>query len=162
MIKKSSVNYNELEDKLTAKKSYKLSDVQHKIKKVAFDVVKFDSASNIDGLWQIEKGVDGDYIVAMYDEETAPAIKTASKIETNWSVLSDKTGANLSLFYKGTPVTRLVTATLGIPTNDSELVQSYLPSKLATNSKLVEGLLQEISVSERKELFSKHPELEVK
>jgi len=162
MRKNSSVNYNDLEDKLAAKKSYKLSDVQHKIKKVAFDVVKFDSASNIEGLWQVEKGVDGDYIVAMYDEEAAPAIKTASKTETDWSVLADKSGANLSLFYKGTPVTRLATAALGIPASDSELVQSYLPSKLATNNKLVEGLLQEISVSERKELLSKHPELETK
>ena len=159
-MKKSSIDYSALENKLTEKKAYKLSEVENQLKKVAFDVVRFDSSANIDGLWQIQRGADGDYIVAMYDDEnngleTTSGLKTAS----DWNVVADRSGSSLSIFYKGTPITRLATAVLGLPAEEAELITSYLPSKLATNGNLVKGLLKEISVQERQELLSKYPEL---
>lgn len=159
-MKKSSIDYSALENKLTEKKAYKLSEVQNQLKKVAFDVVRFDSSANIDGLWQIQRGADGDYIVAMYDDESN-GLETTSEVKTasDWNVVADRSGSSLSIFYKGTPITRLATAALGLPADEAELVTSYLPSKLATNGKLVKGLLEEISVQERQELLSKYPEL---
>lgn len=160
MMKKSSIDYDALENKLSEKKSFKLSEVKDKLKKVAFDVVRFDSSANIDGLWQIQRGVDGDYIVAMYDDENSKMshiseIKTAS----DWNVIADRGGENFSIFYKGTAIVRLAGAKLGLSSGDAELVVSYLPNKLASNSRLVQGLLQEISAQERQELLSKYPEL---
>lgn len=161
-MKKFAVDYSSLQSSLEKPKVYKLADVKDKIKKVAFDVVRFLDSDNIDGLWQIQHTSDGDYIVAMYGgEETGPEapVTKSSSVKTDWSVITDKSGSNLNFFYKGTPVTRLSTAALGLPSTEANFATSYLPVKLANNSKLVTGLLQELSPEERKELLTKHPEL---
>lgn len=158
-MNKFAVDYASLQGKLETKKVYKLEDVKDKIKKVAFDVVKFMDSDNIDGLWQIQHTSDGDYIVAMYGEEGAEASVTKSSSAVDWNVITDKSGKNLNFFYKGTPITRLATASLGLPPGEVSFVTSYLPEKLASNPKLVTGLLQEVSPEERKELLTKYPEL---
>ena len=159
-MKKFAVDYASLQSSLEKPKVYKLEDVKDKIKKVAFDVVRFLDSDNIDGLWQIQHTSDGDYIVAMYGEEGASApVTKSSSVKTDWSVITDKSGQNLNFFYKGTPVTRLSVAALGLPNTEASLATSYLPAKLASNSRLVTGLLQELSPEERKELLTKHPEL---
>lgn len=157
-MNKFSVDYQSLQSKLEKKKAYRLSEVQDKIKKVAFDVVRFVDSDNIDGLWQIQHLNDGDYIVAMYSDDTNSE-SPVTKSSTDWSVIADKTGSHLNFFYKGTPVTRLSLASLGIPSSDSGLVTNYLPIRLASNPKLVSGLLQELSLEERKDLLTKYPEL---
>lgn len=156
-MNKFSVDYQKLEGKLEYKKAYKLSEVQDKIKKVAFDVVRFIDSDNIDGLWQIQHGADGDYIVAMYNDGAEESAVTKSS--SDWGVVADKSGDNINVFYKGTPIARLALSSLGIPKEDSSLVTSYLPVRLANNPRLVSGLLQELSVEERKELLTKYPEL---
>jgi len=151
MSNKFSVNYEDLQKKFNAKKSYKLEDVKYKIKKVAFDVVRFLETEDIDGLWQVQHRDDGDYIVAMYDEP----IKTASA----WSVVSDRNQKNINFFYKDTPIVRLASTKLGIPQEQVSFAIKHLPEKLASNQKLVEGLLLEISPEERTQLLTQFPEL---
>lgn len=154
-MNKFSVDYQKLEGKLEYKKAYKLSEVQDKVRKVAFDVVRFIDSDNIEGLWQIQHGADGDYIVAMYGDGPEENVKSSS----NWGVVSDKSSGNFSIFYKGTPIARLALSSLGIPKEDSSLIVSYLPDRLAENPRLVSGLLQELTVEERQELLTKYPEL---
>jgi len=157
-MNKFSVDYQSLQGKLDQKKAYRLSEVKDRIKKVAFDVVRFVDSDNIDGLWQIQHANDGDYIVAMYDDATGPE-SPVTKSSNDWSVVTDKTGSHINFFYKGTPITRLSLASLGIPESDSNLVANYLPIRLASNPKLVSGLLLEVPLENRKELLTKYPEL---
>lgn len=154
-MNKFSVDYQSLQGKLDCKKAYRLTDVQDRIRKVAFDVVRFVDSDSIDGLWQIQHSNEGDYIVAMYDD----AEQEVTKSSADWSVIADKTGNHVNFFYKNTPITRLALSSLGIPASDSALLSNYLPARLATNPKLVAGLLQELSSEERKELLNKFPEL---
>ena len=78
-MEKNGVDYFEL-DKKTSNKIYKLADVKDQIEVVGFDIVRFRDNDRGAELWQVQSADDGDYIVALYEDE--PEIeKTASKKE---------------------------------------------------------------------------------
>lgn len=151
---KFAIDYSNLQTSLNKRKAYKLEDVKDKIQKIAFDVVRFqDPKENIDGLWQVQSCADGDYIVALYDED---AVKVAS---SNWSIICDKSQKNINFFYKGSPIVRLASSKLGAPEEEISSIISYLPEKLANNPGLVKGLLLEASSEERNQILTQYPEL---
>jgi hypothetical protein len=158
-MSRPSLDYSSLETSLekTNQKVYKLADVQHKIRKVAFDVVRFIDGSDIEGLWKIDKDNKGEYIVALYDESDSSLEKNAS-LNSQWKVVLSKQN-DLHVFYKNDPIVRLGSEDIGIPEDEISLVPTYLPQKLANNSKLVRGLLNQLSEHERQELYKKYPEL---
>lgn len=147
---KFNVDYSNLENKIY-KKAYKLSDVQEQLESVAFDIVRFkDSDKNAD-LWQVQCADDGEYIVALYEEEK----KTASP----WQVSINKIAGDLQVSYKGDPLVKVAASKLGIPSSEITQIPDYLPNKLAENKKLVRALLSELSLSAKNEIFKKYPEL---
>jgi len=150
-MSKFTVNYDSLDTQI-GKKTYKLADVQGRIEKVAFDVVRFKDGEP-EQLWQIHSADDGDYIVSLYDDEST------KKEAASWSVVLGKTAADVHLFYKGEPVVRLAAAKLGIPESELDLVKRYLPGKLATNKKLVASFLKQADAKVRDQLIRKYPEL---
>lgn len=152
---KNSLDYSELESRIY-KKAYKLSEVQDKIEKVAFDVVKFRDEDDASKLWQIQSADDGDYIVALYDPEES-AVKTASS--NAWSVTLSKVSNHLNFYYKGDPITKLASSSLGIPSDEVNLAIKYLPSKLASNKSMVAGLLSTLDDVVKQDILSKYPEL---
>lgn len=155
-MEKFSVNYEQLHDNLTSKKRYRLEDVKDKITKVAFDVVKFsDGDKIIDGLWEIKSCDDGEYIVALYDNDD----KKVSTASAPWSVIADSSGTNLNIFYKEKAIKKVSLASLGVPEEDHQLVCKSLPIKLASNKSLANSLLNGLSELDRNELFQKYPEL---
>lgn len=154
-MKKFAIDVDSLENKLQKKTAYRLEDVKDKIRKVAFDVVRFvDNDATIDGLWQIQKHEDGDYIVAMYEDNAQAKVE-----KTAWSTITDKTAENINIFYKDTPVCKVATASLNIPKEDILFACEYLPKRLASNSKLVSSLLADISKERREQILELHPEL---
>lgn len=156
-MNKFSVDYEGLQGNLYQEKYFRLNDVKDKIEKVAFDVVRFIDSDNIDGLWQIRQSDEGEYIVAMYDDQVSDSPVTKSSY--HWSAMRDKTGSNVHVFYKGTPVSRIVLADLGLSKEESISMCRYLPAKLAENKNLAASLLKELPENERQELFTKYPEL---
>jgi hypothetical protein len=153
-MEKFAINYSSLDEHVNSPKRYLLADVKHRIKKVAFDVVRFMDGSDIDGLWQIKKTEDGqEYIVAMYDTP-----QDAEKTSSDWSVFVDKS-SNASVFYKGAPVIKLALASMGFSAEEAELVSEDLPQKLNSNVKLASSLLKSVSLPVRSELVKEYPEL---
>src|ERR1035438_5028307 len=104
-MSKISLDYSSLANQIT-KKAYRLSDVKDQLETVAFDVVRFKDGDKGADLWQIQSADDGDYIVALYDNE-------AEKEASNWSVLVTKNGSDLQISYKGDPLVRLSSKKLG-------------------------------------------------
>lgn len=149
---KFSIDYSGLA-KLT-KKAYRLSDVKDQLETVAFDIVRFKDGDKGAELWQVQNADDGDYIVALYDEEVE---KTASG--NPWGVFVTKSGSDLQISYKGDPLVRLASSKLGIPSAELHRAEQYLPEKLATNKKLVKALLSELSDAARQEVVRRYPEL---
>jgi hypothetical protein len=150
---KFSVDYSGLVGSIT-KKAYRLSDVKDQLETVAFDVVRFKDGDKGADLWQVQNADDGDYIVALYDDEEV--VKAASN---PWGVFVTKNGNDLQISYKGDPLVRLASSKLGIPSTELHRAEQYLPEKLATNKKLVKALLSELSDAARHEVSKRYPEL---
>ena len=148
------VDYQALDTRLN-KKAYRLADVQDKIERVAFDVVRFRDDDSASKLWQVQSANDGqgDIIVALYDEPEVE--KTASP----WSVVLSKVANELHISYQGDPLVKVATASLGIPSDELASVERYLPVKLASNKNLVKALLNQLPAPAKKLALEKHPEL---
>lgn len=138
---KFSVDFVELQSKLTAKKAYLLADVKHKIKKVAFDVVRFMDKDNIDELWQIQRQGDDEYIVAMYDDSALEVTKIAST--SSWKVVT--AGSKLQVMFDNQPLKVISLASLGIPAEDAELVRRNMEKRFASDSEFANIFVQELS-----------------
>ncbi len=133
---------------------YRLAEVQDRIERVAFDIVRFRE-DGPEKLWQIQSSDEGDYIVSLYEEEAAKKVAASGN---GWSVIVSR-ATDLHVFYRGQPVCRLAAADLGVPASEINLVRRYLPGKLATNSTLVSSLLKRCEASVRDELLAQFPEL---
>lgn len=152
LMSKIGIDYDSLDNKIY-KKAYKMSEVSDKIEKVAFDIVRFKDNDEATNLWQIQNSDDGEYIVALYDQDEEKVV------ESSWKVSFNKLGGTLNFFYKGSPIVKVAGSKLGIPVIELEKAAGYLPKKLETNKKLVAALIGELSGLAKKEVFSKHPEL---
>src|SRR5277367_4100919 len=110
-MSKFGLDYSGLANQIT-KKAYRLSDVKDQLETVAFDVVRFKDGDHGAELWQVQSADDGDYIVALYDEEEVATEKTASTKAppSAWGVLVTKNGSDLQVSYKGDPLVRLSAA----------------------------------------------------
>lgn len=153
---KISLDYSSLATQIT-KKAYRLADVKDQLETVAFDVVRFKDGDKGADLWQVQSADDGDYIVALYNDDEAETEKTAS--QNPWTVLVTKSGTDLQISYKGDPLVRFAASKLGIPPQEMHQAQEYLPAKLATNKKLVQALLSELNDAARAEVARRYPEL---
>ena len=154
---KFSVDYTDLQSKLSKKRAFRLSDVTGKVKKVAFDVVRFVDSDKIDDLWQIHRDGDDEYIVAMYEEEQTE--KTASAATTLWKAIPDGAGKHIHLFYKDTPIKRIALAPLGIPSEDAVMVSRSISQKLASDRSFFDSLVKELTEEERAALKQLEPSL---
>lgn len=155
---KFSLDFTQLEDKLL-KKSYKLSDVKDQLETVAFDIVRFKDNDKGAALWQIQSADDGEYIIALYEDE-AENTKTATASTNPWEVVLSKTSNTLNFFYKGAPLTKMSAVQMGLPASELELAEKYLPTKLAANTNLVASLLNQLPAAVKAEVLSKYPELD--
>lgn len=151
-MSKNEIDYSGLVTQIT-KKAYKLSDVKDQLETVAFDVVRFRDGDKGAELWEVQNAADGDYIVALYEEEDN------TKTANDWSVVVTKTAGLLQVAYKNDPLVRLPFTKLGIPREELGKVTQYLPEKLASNKKLVKALLNELSAEAKQEVYKKYPEL---
>jgi hypothetical protein len=152
-----SIDYSALDTRIN-KRYYKLSDIAHRLEKVAFDIVRFKDSNDADELWQIQQADDGQYIVARYDEEAAEIVEKTASIHT-WEVLVNKASGDVSVFYKSNPVAKFSATKLGVPVSDLDTLTHFLPKQLNTNKELVKALLDNLSKTEKYQLLRTYPEL---
>lgn len=151
-MSKFKVDYSGLENHIY-KKAYKLEDVKSRLETVAFDIVRFKDGDNGANLWQVQSAEDGEYIVSLYQSDDEELKAQA------WEVTASHISGDLQISYKGDPLVKMASSKLGIPKNELHKVEEYLPAKLAENKKLVKALLNELSLSAKKEVLNKYPEL---
>ncbi len=154
MAKDFSIDFSSL-DTTIHKKAFRFSDVKDRLETVAFDIVRFKDGDEAANLWQVQSADDGDYIVALYQEDKKDISKTAST--KLWSVFVQ--AGNLHISYKGEPLLKMTASKLGIPPTELSQASSYLPNKLASSPKLVKALLKELPLSTKNSVLNKYPEL---
>ncbi len=122
MKDKFTVNFDRLAETVTPQRAYRLKDVEHRIEKVAYDLVRFRENEDTDQLWKIEDGGDGPVIVALYGEDgSLPKVES----KRDWDVIPDKTA--MHFYYKGEPLVSLSSAQLGIPESEFNIAGRWLP-----------------------------------
>lgn len=151
---KFSINFMNLQDRLSKKRAFKLSDVKDRIKKVGFDIVRFVDSQKIDDLWQIHRDGDDEYIVAMYEDQTEKKASTIS-----WRAIPDKAGEHINVFYENSPIKLISIASLGIPAEDAWLVSYSLADKLASSPEFLNSFMKELTSEEKEVLRQANPSL---
>lgn len=146
---KYNIDFNNLDKQLNSPKRIKLASVEDRIEKVGFGIVRFLDDKNKLNLWQV---VDGEYIVAMYDDQNEATTG-------NWSVETDKLNKSATIFYKNTPIKSVAFSELKIKEEDAENFKKVMPERLANNNKLVNSMLNSLDINYKKELLNKFPEL---
>jgi len=149
-MEKYAIDINKLDKEINAPKRIKLADVNARIEKVGFGMVRFIDDKNKLNLWQI---VDGEYIVAMYEDQAD--YKTAN----DWSIESDKLNKNATIFYKNSPIKSIAFSEFGIPEAEINTFKEVLPERLANNKELVNKMMNDIDAGYKVALFNKYPEL---
>jgi hypothetical protein len=158
MNDKFTVDFDHLtQTLLPQKRAYRLADVEDRIERVAYDLVRFRDNADTDQLWKIEQGTDGDpVIVALYGEDGS--LKTSeSSTKKDWDAIPDKKAVHI--FYKGEALVSLSAQELGIPAEEFGLVRRWLPRKLETDSGLQKALLSKVASSGRALIAQRFPEL---
>jgi len=151
----NDLDYDKIDSTLNGKKYIKYADVQHRIQKVAFDVVRFtDNSGGFDKLWIVKEENGEKVLVAMYDEEEP----ITAKASIPWAAHADSFG-NVNVFYKGEPITKFAVTKLGLKKEDAGTVCSTLPAKLAGDKSYVGSMLSMLNYDERTDVYSKYPEL---
>ena len=153
------VDFTKLDTKMNGPKVLKLADVQDKIQKVAFDVVRFRDNADTDQLWRIEDSNDGPVIVAMYDTEQLAdegKVAEASASSSGWDAIADS-ASSVNVFYKGEAIKRIAASDVGI--DDVSLLCRWLPEKLASDQGFRSALVSDMPKESRDFLLSKYPEL---
>jgi hypothetical protein len=160
---KFSVDISDMTYDILKKKAYRLSDVQDRIERVAFDVVRFRDNKDTDMLWKIQETSEGPVIVALYDEENSdlPSITASvSSKKNDWEVLSDKIANSVDIFYHGEPVIKIKASDVPeMSKEDFSAMPRWLPNKLAEDESFQSIILKKMASANREVFVSKHPEL---
>ena len=155
-MSKFSVDYQKLSNSID-KTFYKLSEVKHKLEKVAFDVFRMKDG-NSEELWQIQNSDDGDYIVAKYELDDIKNVEVKAA-NSSWDILISNSSGDINIFYKGHPITKVAGAQFGINVEDLSLVKKYLPNKLSSDKNLVKALFATLDKNVKENLLNLYPEL---
>jgi hypothetical protein len=150
---KSGIDYNKLDKTLNTPKMIKVADVQDKLEKVGFGVVRFKDDANKLNLWQVNKAEDGtEYIEALYEDKE-------EVVKNSWTIEIDSFKKSATIFYKETPIKNVVFAELGFDSSEADDFKKYLPERLASNKDLVKSMVNSLDESYKNKVYNKHPEL---
>jgi uncharacterized membrane protein len=154
---KTSLDLSKVAQVVSGNKSFRYSDVQHKLQKVAFDVVRFIDGSDIEGLWRIQKDEQGEYIVATYDAEQKIE-KSATEKQPDWFTSIDRQDY-VHVFYKNKEVKKISAKDLNLPQTASRTIAKTLQTKLASDNLFVQKFISSLDISTRSNLLTSYPEL---
>jgi len=155
-----SLDYSQLSESLekSQRKVYRLKDVEDRIERVAFDMVRFKE-NDTDQLWKVTESEDGPVIVALYDEagQLSADGNGSVKEASDWRVIAD--ADSVHVYYKSEPISRIAAKDLNIPANELGTVLRWLPQKLASDESLQSFVLSFSGPNGLSHISKTHPEL---
>jgi len=157
MKDKFTVDFDSLASTLLPKKAHRLADVEGRIEKVAYDLVRYRDNDDTDQLWKIEEGADGPVIVALYGDDGGLVVESEKEEKTDWDAVPDKTA--MHIYYKNEPIVTLSSKDLGISSLEFSLARKWLPKKLAADERLQANLLTKVASASRALIPDRFPEL---
>lgn len=127
---------------------------EHRITRIAFDLVKLDE--DRESLWQVQADDDGnEFLIRTYEIPQEDTLQTKS----DWNVVSDSKKANLTISYQGIPVHRLIASEYGARTEeDVTLLCDLVKTKLSEDD-FTKRMLATIPESKRTALAASFPKI---
>lgn len=114
---------------------------EHRITRVAFDLFRVDG-DEVNDLWQVQADDDGEFLVRTY---SLPNEEEVTK-NSDWSVLIDKKCANLTILFKGVPITRTASKDYGVENkSDGKMLQGIIFRKLSADGQFASKVLDSLS-----------------
>ena len=108
----------------TKRTCHKFADVQHLVRKIAFDQYKPLVG---EGLWELREEDGVKYLFSVYDEPSD--LKATSSAATDWQAASDRDGKNVTLSFKQMPLMRFAAAKCGFTPDEAESFAKFLQAK---------------------------------
>ena len=153
MKDKFTIDFDSLAQRVLPKRAYRLADVENRIERVAYDLVRFRDNEDTDQLWKVQEGPEGPVIVALYGDDGS----LTTQSQKDWEAVPDKTA--MHIYYKGEPIISLGANDLGIPAEEFGIARRWLPTKLAESEDLQKLLLGKATKPVRKLIAQRFPEL---
>ena len=115
--------------------------------RVAFDLFRLDG-DEADDLWQLQADDDGaEFLVRTY---SMPDDEEMVAEASDWSVLADKKYANLTVSFKGLPLTRIASKDYGAETpHDGKTLQGIVFNKLSSDGEFIFHLIADLPKEKR-------------
>lgn len=157
MRDKFTVDFDRVAQAVLPKRAFRLADVEHRLERVAYDLVRFRDNEDTDQLWKVQESPDGPVIVALYGEDGSLITESNDKKKGDWEAIPDKKA--LHIYYKGEPLVSLGSTDIGVPAEEFSLVRRWLPAKLAADESLQTELFGKVSAPVRKLIAQRFPEL---
>jgi hypothetical protein len=118
---------------------------------VAFDLFRL-KGDNTEDLWQIQADDDGNEFLVR--TQALPEEEQQVAKASDWRVVSDAKGSNLTVLYRNIPIQRLAAAMAGASTPaDVELLRKTVQEKLSTDDAFVSKFISSIP-EEKRDLLS--------
>ena len=155
MKDKFTVDLDKVASNLLPQRAHRLSDVQDRIERVAYDLVRFRDNQDTDQLWKIQESPEGPVIVALYGDDGA--LTAQSNAKKDWEAVPNKNA--MHIYYKGEPLVSLSAEQLGVPVSEFNIVKRWLPVKLATDENFQTLLLKRVPAPGRRLIAQRFPEL---
>lgn len=157
MRDKFTVDFDRVAQAVLPKRAYRLADVEHRLERVAYDLVRFRDNDDTDQLWKVQESPDGPVIIALYGEDGSLVTESNDQPKNDWEAVPDKKA--LHIYYKGEPLVSLGSADLGIPADEFNVVRRWLPAKLAADESMQTELLGKAPAPVRALIAQRFPEL---
>ena len=133
----------------TARTRYKFADVQHLMRKVAFD--QYKPLSGADTLWELREEAGTKYLYSVYDDATDLTAKSAD--DADWQATSDRDGKNVTLSFKQFPLVRFAAAEHGFAPDEADGFAKFLQTK-ARDQEFVSELVKQLPDAKQAALAS--------
>lgn len=128
----------------TAHTRYKFADVQHLMRRVAFDVYKPLSGSDV--CWELREEDGIKYLYSVYDK---PEDLTATSTkDQDWVATSDRDGKNVTLSFRQFPLVRFAAASHGFAQDEAEDFAKFLQAK-AQDKEFADKLVRQLPEPKR-------------
>ena len=133
----------------TARTRYKFADVQHLMRKVAFD--QYKPLSGADTLWELREEDGTKYLYSVYDDATDLTATSAN--DADWQATSDRDGKNVTLSFKQLPLVRFAAAEHGFAPDEADGFAKFLQTK-ARDQEFVSKLVKQLPDAKQAALAS--------
>jgi hypothetical protein len=134
----------------TARTRYKFADVQHLMRKVAFDIYK-QIGDKVENLWELREEDGTKYLYSVYDD--AADLTAKSSDDADWQATSDRDGKNVTLSFKQLPLVRFAAAEHGFAPDEADGFAKFLQTK-ARDQEFVSELVKQLPDAKQAALAS--------